>query len=236
MTHDHSRRTLILAAGALAVAASAGSVALARPMAAGPKVARPWVARIGVASPEAIVELGARLGARPRRVATRHRSPGFRAAGFGLAGVDVEFEVSDPDGPAAHGSLYAAAPGGGLVGLEAPDPDLIAARAREAGVRVFRDLVIAGRRVITLEAGPLGTRFEIVGALTPQAQGVPSRVAGVIIACSDPGKAAALAGAIFEARVQDQTAHLSEFPIRFVGSNPSAPEGVAALTLVASRG
>lgn len=237
MTHDHSRRTLILGAGALAVAASAGSSAWAQPglKVAQSKVGSPWVARIGVASPQAIAALGARLGARPRPVATRHRAPGLRAAGFGLAGVDVEFEdigPNGPNGPDGPSSLQAAALGGGLVGLEAQDPDQIAARARQAGVRVFRDLVVAGRRVITLEAGPLGAPFEIAGALAPQAPGPPSQVNGVTIACLDPGRAAALAKVIFEAPVQDQIVQLSDFSIRFVSLSPFLRRGVVDLNLV----
>lgn len=233
MTHDHSRRTLILGAGALAVAASAGSSAWAQPglKVAQSKVGSPWVARIGVASPQAIAALGARLGARPWPVATRHRAPGLRAAGFGLAGVDVEFEDIGPNGPDGPSSLQAAALGGGLVGLEAQDPDQIAARARQAGVRVFRDLVVAGRRVITLEAGPLGAPFEIAGALAPQAPGPPSQVNGVTIACLDPGRAAALAKVIFEAPAQDAVVNLSGFPVRFVRSASAVGVGVFALDL-----
>ncbi|MCG9915992.1 MAG: hypothetical protein MH112_06475 [Phenylobacterium sp.] len=223
MTHDHSRRTLILGVGALAVATSTGSGALAKPSAAGP-----WVARIGVASPEAVAQVGAQLGARPRPVPTRHLSPGHRAASFGLAGVDVEFEDSDPASHALAGQ-------GGRVGLVAQDPDRIAARARQAGLRVFRDWMVAGQRVIELDPGPLGARFEIVGILAPEAVCAPTRVTGVVVACADPQRAAALAGAIFEAPVQDAVANLAGFPVRFVQSAPADRKGVVALNLADAR-
>lgn len=200
--HNVSRRTLLAAGTAtLAVAAPASYAATRAHQASGLRVTR-----IGLAA----------LSLDPR------------PASLDMRGVDVELLAPNFDDAVANAAFHAASLAGHIVGLDCCEPDRIAARAQAAGVRLFRDHIINGERLIQLDPGVFGVRLEIVRRRETAAPAPDdAKIKGLVAACDDPERAAKFAGAILGVRVGRQVVDLGACRVTFVGLE--AANGVRGL-------
>jgi hypothetical protein len=192
ITRDVSRRTMLTAGVAMLATAAPASHAAARAQ----KVAGLRVSRIGLAAP----------------------SPHSRPASLALRGVAVDFLSPDCDDSAANEAFHAASLAGHVVVLDGGEPNRIAARAQAAGVRLFRDHMIGGKRLIQLDPAVFGVRFETARHRETVAPGLRDvQITGLVAACDDPERAAALAGAILGACVGKHAVELGACRVTFVG-------------------
>ncbi|MFT3723308.1 MAG: hypothetical protein QM773_06940 [Hyphomonadaceae bacterium] len=159
------------------------------------------------------------LGTSRAPARTTSMSPSVHIASFGLPQIDVEIHAPAFDDHTSREAFFASSMSGHMVELESHDPDLIAARSRAAGVRLFRDQTIRSRRLIQLDPELLGIRFQVIGrarAGRPLSGSDGGQIGGLVVACDDPKLAAVLAGAIFDAPVEHDVVQLRGCPVRFV--------------------
>ena len=200
--HDISRRAVL--------AASASALAAAAPVSqAATRAHQPFglrVARIGLAAP----------------------SPGLHTTSLALRNVAVDVLTPGFDDSAANEAFHVASLAGHVVMLDGGDPNRIGARAEASGVRLFRDHTICGKRLIQLDPAVFGVRFETAHPrMTTASAPGDALVTGLVAACEDPERAAALAGAILGVRAGRKAIDLGACRITF--TRPEAANGVRGL-------
>lgn len=180
------------------------------------------------------------LGAPGAQAAPWSLQAGLRLARIGIAAISTH-DVADEDVsrlcgvsvglrvPAFHDRearerFFHACMSGHCIELAGVASGLVASRAASAGVRLFRDHTVNGERIVQLDPGVFGARFEVGGrSSSPEgrAMGKPA-TQRIIVACAAPERAAALAGVILGTRVGRCTVELADSCVTFVASGSSS--------------
>lgn len=140
-----------------------------------------------------------------------------------LSGVSVGLRVPAFQDQRDRERFFHSCMSGHCVELTGVASGLVASRAAAAGVRLFRDHTINGERIVQLDPGVFGARFEVGGRSgSPEGREMgKAATLKMIIACADPERAAALAGVILGTRVGRCAAELADSRVTFVASTAS---------------
>lgn len=221
-----SRRTIIAAAGGLAAASALGAEASINAGASTDETLT-RIRRISlVAHDVASVsrDIQSFMGSTAERAPSQIQHAGVYSECF-WAG-DVLIEVSQPATHRGH-----------LVGLEMPSPDILRNRAHAAGMRLFRDMTIHGRRLVQPDIGVQGVRLEASASLQAPVRidrGVS--VASLKIVADHPARNVRQIAALFGGLASDGAVNFGSRSLEFaVPQAGSSRTGLVEITLTAPR-